>query len=75
MFDKLNKIKDRFDEINALISDPGIISNQQEWKKLVKERAQIEDTVVAYEKYISKQKEESDLEALIKTEKTKSCWI
>ncbi|MGI6701746.1 MAG: peptide chain release factor 1 [Christensenellales bacterium] len=71
MFDKLNKIKDRFDEINALISDPGIISNQQEWKKLVKERAQIEDTVVAYEKYISKQKEESDLEALIKTEKDK----
>jgi len=71
MFEKLKKMKERFNELNELIAKPEIISNQAEWKKLVKERAAMEETIEAYEKYLKKEKEIKDLEELVKTEKDK----
>lgn len=69
MFDKLKKLKSRFEEINKLIADPKVIEKQTEWKKLVKERAGLEEIVEAYDAYFNLVKEIKDLEQLIKTEK------
>ena len=49
MFEKLNALKKRFEELTELIANPEIIAKQQEWKKLVKERAALEETVEKYE--------------------------
>ena len=38
MLDKTITFKKRFDELTDLISKPEIIADQQQWKKLVKER-------------------------------------
>lgn len=51
MIQKLGLIEDRYEQLNKEISDPDIISNQQEWKKLIKEHASIEDIVVEFRQY------------------------
>ncbi|MBQ9267021.1 MAG: peptide chain release factor 1 [Clostridia bacterium] len=51
MFDKLESVEKRYEELNMKISDPEVIANQSEWKKLMKEHADIEDIVEKYREY------------------------
>ncbi len=51
MFDKLDAVEKRYEELTKMISDPEIISNQAEWQKLMKEHASIEDVVLKYREY------------------------
>jgi len=51
MFEKLQAIEDRCQELEQSISDPAIISRQNEWRKLTKEHARISDIVAAYRQY------------------------
>lgn len=49
MIEKTINIKNRFDELTNLISKPEIIADQNQWKKLVKERAGLEDLAEAHD--------------------------
>lgn len=51
MFQKLEDVEKRYEELNTKISDPEVISNQNEWKKLMKEHAEITDIVEKYREY------------------------
>ncbi len=51
MFDKLELVEKRYEELTGLISDPKVISNQSEWQKLMKEHASIEEVVLKYREY------------------------
>ena len=51
MFDKLDAVEKRYDELTKLISDPDVISNQSEWQKAIKEHASIEEVVLKYREY------------------------
>lgn len=51
MFDKLENVEKRYEELNIKISDPEVIANQSEWKKLMKEHADIADIVEKYREY------------------------
>lgn len=51
MFQKLEDVEKRYEELNVKISDSEIISNQNEWKKLMKEHAEITDIVEKYREY------------------------
>lgn len=51
MFDKLENVEKRYEELNTKISDPEVIANQNEWKKLMKEHADIEQIVEKYREY------------------------
>ena len=51
MFQKLEDVEKRYEELNKLISDPEVISNQNEWKKLMKEQSDLEDVVLKYREY------------------------
>ena len=51
MFDKLETVEKRYEEITKLISDPEVIANQTEWQKLMKEHASIEEIVLKYREY------------------------
>ena len=35
MFEKLEAVEKRYDELTKMIADPEIISNQSEWQKLL----------------------------------------
>ena len=51
MFDKLELVEKRYDELTQMISDPEVIANQTEWQKLMKEHASIEEVVQKYREY------------------------
>ena len=51
MFEKLEAVEKRYEELTKMISDPEVISNQSEWQKLMKEHASIEDIVLKYREY------------------------
>ena len=51
MFEKLEAVENRYEELTKMISDPEVISNQAEWQKLMKEHASIEDVVLKFREY------------------------
>ena len=61
MFQKLEAVEQRYEELNKLISDPAVISRQNEWKDLMKEHSDLVDVVEKYREYkkINKAMEEA----------------
>lgn len=51
MFEKLEAVEKRYDELTTQISDPAIIANNNEWRKLIKEHSSMEDVVAKYKEY------------------------
>ena len=48
IFDKLQAVADRYDELNELISDPEVIADSQRFMKLSKEEGSLRETVEKY---------------------------
>ena len=59
MFDKLDFILEKYEELSLKVSDPDIISNQPVWKKHMKELGELEPVALKYKEY-KKAKEEQD---------------
>ena len=51
MFQKLEAVEKRYEELNKLISDPEVIARQNEWKNLMKEHSDMVDIVEKYREY------------------------
>ncbi len=68
MFEKLDLMRKRFQELNELIGKPEIVAKQEEWQKLVKEHAQIGPIVEAYEQYLSYQEEMTSCKEMMKAD-------
>ena len=51
MFEKLELVEKRYDELTTQISDHAVIANNNEWRKLVKEHSSMEDVVIKYREY------------------------
>ena len=51
MFEKLEAVEKRYEELTKLIADPDVIANQAEWQKAIKEHASIEDIVSKFREY------------------------
>ena len=51
MFQKLEDVEKRYNELTEKISDPEIISKQTQWKEFMKEHAEIEPIVMKYREY------------------------
>ena len=51
MFEKLEIVEKRYDELTNQIADPEIIANTGEWQKLMKEHSSIEEIVEKYREY------------------------
>ena len=56
MFQKLEAVEQRYEELNNKIADPEIISNPSEWTTYMKEHAEIEEVVLKYKEYKSVKK-------------------
>ena len=59
MFDKLNFILEKYEELSLKVSDPDVISNQPVWKKHMKELGELEPIAFKYREY-KKAKEEEE---------------
>lgn len=51
MFDKLETVEKRYEELTKLISDPEVIANQSKWQEYMKEHSSIEDIVLKFREY------------------------
>ena len=51
MFDKLDFITEKYDELSKKVSDPDVINNQPVWQKYIKEMGEIEPIVKKYTEY------------------------
>jgi peptide chain release factor 1 len=59
MLDKLKGIKKHYDLLSGKLADPGVMADKDAWRDMVKERASLEEIVVAFEEY---QKTQASLE-------------
>ena len=51
MFDKLDFITEKYDDLAQKVSDPAVIGNQPVWQKYVKEMGEMEPIVKKYKEY------------------------
>lgn len=51
MFEKLEAVEKRYEELAKIISDPEVIANQTEWQKAMKEHASMEEIVLKFREY------------------------
>ena len=65
MFQKLEAVEKRFEELTIKISDPEVISNQNVWRELMKEHAELEPIVEKYREYKKTQKEYEEAKEML----------
>ncbi|HOQ37184.1 MAG TPA: peptide chain release factor 1 [Acetivibrio sp.] len=66
MFEKFEAAVNRYDEINHKLSDPSVIANQDEYRRLMKEHADLEELVTKYGEYKKVSQEISDAKEMLK---------
>ena len=65
MLEKLKGIKQRYEQLTALLSDPAVIGDQNRYRELSKEQASIADIVSAYDEYIAADGEITECKAML----------
>ena len=65
MFEKLQALKQRYEELTAQIADPKIIADRAVWQKLVKEHSALEEIVQKYDIYLALQQGLDEYRAII----------
>ena len=68
MFDKLEKLIARYEEITQLLSDPAVISNQERYRELSKEYSEKTEIVRKYQEYKKSRTNVENLKHLAATE-------
>ena len=68
MLDKLKGLNDRFDFLSEEIGKPEVISNLEEYTKLLKERSALEPIVMAYQEYKSVIEQHAENKELLELE-------
>lgn len=65
MFDKLEELAKKYEELTNLISDPEVISDQESWRKYMKEQSAMKDVVEKYKEYKLVEKNMNDAKEMI----------
>ena len=71
MFDKLEAVEKRYEELTKMISDPEVISNNSEWQKLMKEHSSIEDVVFKFREYKEAKKQMEEAKEMMEDKELK----
>ena len=66
MLNKLEEVADRFREVEGLLSDPKVINDQNRYRALTKEHAELVDVVRSYERYCRVREEIAGSQELLK---------
>ena len=65
MFKNLEEIEVKYEDLTRKISDPEVISNQEEWRKMMKEHSDIEPIVLKYREYKTVKKNFEDSKEML----------
>lgn len=66
MFQKLETVEKRYEELNKKIADPEVIANTSEWTEYMKEHAEIEEVTLKYKEYKKVKQNLADAEEMMK---------
>ena len=69
MFEKLESLKKRFEEINLRMADPEVAADRNAYQELARERSSLEEVVSAYDRYADLEAQLSDARELLSGEK------
>ena len=65
MFENLEEIEVKYEDLTRKISDPEVIFNQEEWRKMMKEHSDIEPIVLKYREYKTVKKNFEDSKEML----------
>ena len=65
MFEKLEEVEKRYNELTGLISDPEVINDQDNWRKYMKEHASMEEVVGKFREYKKTKEAMEDAKSLM----------
>ena len=51
MLNKLKSLKNRYEELSALLAQPETMNDQKRYRELAREHAQLSEIVAAYDRY------------------------
>ena len=68
MFEKLESVVDKYDELTKKVADPDVIANQEVWQKHMKEMGEIEPVVRKYQEYTKAREELEFAKEMVDTE-------
>lgn len=68
MFERLQELEDRYQQLNELLSDPDVVNDVEKLRKYSKEQADLEDVVQAYRKYKNIISERNDAKSMLEDE-------
>ena len=71
MFQKLEEVEKKYDEITKQISDPEVISRTSEWQKLMKEHSEMTPIVEKYREYKKVNKDYEDAKLMMEDKELK----
>ncbi|MBJ6298219.1 PCRF domain-containing protein, partial [Staphylococcus aureus] len=57
MFDQLDIVEERYEQLNELLSDPDVVNDSDKLRKYSKEQADLQKTVDVYRNYKAKKEE------------------
>ena len=66
MLNKLEEVVDRFREVEGLLSDPTVVNDQNRYRALTKEHAELVDVVSSYDRYCQVRQELAGSQELLK---------
>jgi len=65
MLDKLDSVKQKYEDLGQIISDPEVVNDQNRWRKLVKEHASLEPIITKYKEYNSVKEDYEEVKEII----------
>ncbi|EHR89755.1 peptide chain release factor 1 [Staphylococcus hominis] len=65
MFDQLDIVEERYEQLNEMLSDPEIVNDPDKLRKYSKEQADLQKTVDVYRDYKSKREEVAEIDEML----------
>lgn len=65
MFDQLDIVEERYEQLNELLSDPDVVSDPEKLRKYSKEQADLQKTVEVYRHYKQDKEDVSEIEMML----------
>ncbi|ALN77000.1 peptide chain release factor 1 [Staphylococcus agnetis] len=65
MFDQLDIVEERYEQLNELLSDPEVVSDSDKLRKYSKEQSELQKTVEVYRNYKQVKEELNDIEIML----------
>ena len=67
MLDRLEKVKERYEELTRLLSDPNVAANQERFRDLGKEHSDLTPLIKMYDRYVKAKRDLAGLKEITET--------